>query len=107
MIIIEDGITEGKYIGTSDITSRHFKRFQDFLYLNLHKYKDYQSMLPSSNHPGHFFESIEDISLESLKLHPVIDKKGTYICNALNVIAKYLTPLSRNEISITDTFSFK
>ena len=58
-------------------------------------------MRPSSNQPGHFFtttkahnfESIEVISLESLKLYPVIDKKGT--------------PLSRNEVSITDTFSFQ
>ena len=58
-------------------------------------------MRPSSNQPDHFFtttkapnfESIEVISLESLKLYPVIDKKGT--------------PLSRNEVSITDTFSFQ
>ena len=47
--MIEDGITEGKYIETSDNTSRHLKRFQDFLYSDLHKHKDYESIGPRSN----------------------------------------------------------
>ena len=102
--MIENGITEGKYIETSDNTSRHLKRFQD-----------YQSMCPRSTQPdrllttakAHNFESIEDISLESLKLRPVIDQTGTYIYNASNSIAKCLPPLCQNEFSITDIFSFK
>ena len=71
-------------------------------------------MRPHSNQPGRFFatakthkfKSIEDISLESLKLRPIIDQTGTYIYNASKVVAKYLSPLSKNEFSITDTLSF-
>ena len=67
-----------------------------------------------SNHPVRFFatakthkfEFIGDISLESLNLHPIIDQTGTYIYNASKVIAKYLSPLSKNEFSISDTLSF-
>ena len=110
----EDGITEGKYIETSDNTLCDLKRFQDFLYRHLYKYKDYEAMRPHSNQPGRFFatakthkiKSIEDISLESLKLRPIIAQTGTYIYNALKVVAKYLSPLSRNEFSITDTLNF-
>ena len=47
--IIEDGITECKYIETSDDTLWDLKRFQDFLYRNLYKTKDYESMRPRSN----------------------------------------------------------
>ena len=71
-------------------------------------------MHPRSNQPGRFFatakthkfKSIEDISLESLKLRPIIDQTGTYIYNASKVVAKYLSPLPKNEFSITDTLRF-
>ena len=71
-------------------------------------------MLPCSNEPGRFFttakthkfKSFEDISLENLNLCPTIDQTGTYIYNASKVVAKYLSPLSKNQFSITDTFSF-
>ena len=52
------------------------------------------------------FESIEDISLEYLKLRHITDQAKTYIYNASKVVAKYLSPLSKNEFSITDTLSF-
>ena len=51
----------------------------------------------------HKFKSIEDISLESLKLRPMIHQTGTQIYNALKVIAKYRSPFSSNEFSITDS----
>ena len=71
-------------------------------------------MPPRSNQHGRFFataktykfKSIENISLEGLKLRPIIDQTGIYIYNALKVIAKYLSPLSKNEFSITDTLNF-
>ena len=73
--MIEDGITEGNYIETSNNTLCDLKRFQDFLYRHFHKHKDYEAMRPRSNQPGRFFvtakthklKSIEDISLQSLK----------------------------------------
>ena len=107
--MIEDGITEVKHIETSDNTLCDLKQFQDFLYCHLYKHKDYEVM-----HPGHFFataktnkfKSIEDISLESLKLCPINDQTRNYIYNASKVVAKYLSPLSKNEFSITDKLSF-
>ena len=52
------------------------------------------------------FESIEDISLEYLKLRHITDQAKTYIYNASKVVAKYLSPLSKNEFSITGTLIF-
>ena len=51
-------------------------------------------------------ESIEDVSLESLKLRPMINQTGTCIYNAAKVVAKCVHPLSKNEFSITDTLRF-
>ena len=63
-------------------------------------------MRPRANQPDCFFAtakthkfiSIEDISLDGLKLR--------HIYNASKVVAKYLCPLTKNEFSITDTLSF-
>ena len=62
-------------------------------------------MLPRANQPGRRFataktcksESVKDIFLDSLKLHPIVDQTGTYIYNASKVIAKYLRLLTKNE----------
>ena len=51
------------------------------------------------------FESIEDVSLRNLKLRHIIDQARTYIYNASKVVAKYLSPLSKNEFSVTGTLS--
>ena len=61
--------------------------FQDFLYRNLYKHEQYENMCPKSNQPGRFFartkthkfDSVYDIALDKLKLHPIIDQTGTYI----------------------------
>ena len=71
-------------------------------------------MRPRANQPCRFFatakthkfESIEDNSLDSLKLRPIVDQTGTYIYNASKAVVKYLPPLIKNEFSITDTLSF-
>ena len=86
--MIEDGITESKYIETSDNALCDLKRFQDFLYRHLYKHKDYEAIRPRSNQPSRFFatakthkfESIKDISLESIKLSSIIDQtKDLYL----------------------------
>ena len=46
------------------------------------------------------------ITLEQLKLHPIIDQTGTYIYKASKVVAKYLGPLAKNEYTIRDTLIF-
>ena len=47
--MIEDEITEGKYIETSDNTLCDLKRFQNFIFRHLYKHKDYKAMLPRFN----------------------------------------------------------
>ena len=99
--MIEDDITEGKYIETSDKTLCNLKRFQYFLYRHLYKHKDCEAMRPCFNQPAcffataktHKFKSIADISLESLKLRPIVDQTGACICSASKVVAKYLNSL--------------
>ena len=51
-------------------------------------------------------KSICDITLEQLKLRPIIDQNGTYIYKSSKVVAKYLAPLAKNDYTIRDTFSF-
>ena len=71
-------------------------------------------MHPKSNQPGRFFatartrkfDSVNDITLDKLKLHPIIDQTGTHIYNASKVVAKYLRPVSKNKYSIDDTLTF-
>ena len=71
-------------------------------------------MHPQSNQPGRFFatakthnfHSVNDITLNKLKLHQIIDQTGTYIYNASKAVAKYLRPLSKNMYSIDDTLTF-
>ena len=71
-------------------------------------------MSPRSDQPGQFFTTakthnfqyIEDISLGSLSLRPIIDQTGTYIYNTSKFVVKYLSASSKNELSITATLSF-
>ena len=71
-------------------------------------------MRPVSNQPGRFFAtakthkftSLNDITVENLKLRPIIDLTGTYTYNTSKVIANYLRPLSKNQYTISDTLKF-
>ena len=98
--MINDGIAERKYIKTADNTPKDLKRFQGFR--------------PKSNQPGRFFatakthkfDSVNDITLDKLKLRPIMDQTGTYIYNTSKVVAKYLRPLSKNKYSFDDTLIF-
>ena len=47
-----------------------------------------------------------DITLEQLKLRPIIHQTGTYIYKASKVVAKYFGLLAKNEYTIRDTLSF-
>ena len=112
--MINEGIAEGKYIETVDNTHNDLKRLQDFLYHNLYKHEQYENMRPKSNQPGRFFatakthkfDSASYITLDKLKLRPIIEQTRTYIFNASKVVAKYLRPLSKNKYSIDDTLTF-
>ena len=85
--MINEGIDEGKNIQTVDNTHKDLKRLQDFLYCNLHQHEQYENMRPKSSQPGRFFatakthkfDAVNDITLDKLKLRPIIDQKLTYI----------------------------
>ena len=72
-------------------------------------------MRPRSNQPGrlfattktHKFESISDITLEKLKLRPIIDQTDTDIYKASKVVAKHLGLLAKDDYTIRDTLSFQ
>ena len=112
--MIYDGISQGKYVKTVDNTHQDLKHFQNFLYRHFYKTECYEKVCPISNKPTHFFatakthkyDKIEDINIQNLKVRPIIDQSGTYICNALKVIANYLKPLAKNNFIISDTLSF-
>ena len=61
-------------------------------------------MKSSSNTPAqlygtaktHKFESISDITVDSLKFRPIIAQTGTYTYNTAQVISEYLKPLYIN-----------
>ena len=67
-------------------------------------------MHPGSNQPGRFcatagthkLSSLIYITVENLKLHPIIDSTETYTCSASKVIANYLRPLSKNQYTVSD-----
>ena len=71
-------------------------------------------MLPSSHQPArcfataktHKFENINDITVDDLKLRPIIDRTGTCYYKTGKVIAEYLKPLTKNEFVITNTQQF-
>ena len=112
--IIEEGIQQGKYIETIDTTQSNLKHFQVFLYSHFKKSEHYDQIHPVSNQPGgffataktHRFTSLNDITVENLKLRPIIDLTGTYTYNTSKVIANYLQPLSKNQYTISDTLKF-
>ena len=103
--MINEGIAEGKYTETVDNTHNELKRFQDFLYHNLYKHEQYVPKIKSTT-KTHKFDSINDITLDQLKLLLIIDQTRTYIFNTSKIVGKYLRPLSKNKYSIDDTLTF-
>ena len=71
-------------------------------------------MKPVSNQPARFFatakthkfQSFDEISLEELKLRPIVDQTGTHTHKAAKVVSKYLKPLAQNEYVIKNSLKF-
>ena len=112
--IIEEGMQQGKYIETMDTTHSDLKHFHEFFYRHFQKSEHYDQMRPVSNQPVRFFAtaktrkftSLNVITVENLKLRPIIDLTETYIYNTSKVIANYLRPLSKNQYAISDILKF-
>ena len=79
---------QGKYIENIDSTQSDLKHLKNFLYSHFKK-SNYDEMHPVSNQTGRFFESVKthkftslnNITVENLKLLPIIDLTGTYAYN--------------------------
>ena len=105
---------KGKYIETIDTTHSDFKHFRNFLYKHFKKSEHYDQMRPVSNQPVRFLATtkthkltwLNDITVENLKLRPIIDLTGTYTYSTPKVIANYLGPLSKNHYTISDILKF-
>ena len=71
-------------------------------------------MRPVSNQPGRFFatakthkfDSYNDITIDNLKLRPIIDQTGTHTHPAAKIISNYLQPLAKNDYVIDNTLKF-
>lgn len=79
--MINEGKAKGKYIEASGTTQVDLKWFQDQIY--------YDNMCLVANQPALYFitakthksKAIEKISVDQLKLCPIIDQAGPYIYN--------------------------
>ena len=112
--MINDGIDNLKYTRTEDATLTNLHNFQQFLYRNFKTHEKYRDMRPNSNQPGrlfataktHKFHSYDDITIDNLKLRPIIDQTGTHTHAASKTISQYLQPLAKNDYVINNTLKF-
>ena len=112
--MIEEGITQGKYEKTDDSTHNDLANFQNFLYRNFKDHPKYNDMRPKCNQPARFFASAkthkfdnpDEITIDNLKLRPIIDQTNCHTYNTAKIISDYLRPLAVNEYVISDTLTF-
>ena len=55
----------------------------------------------------HKCETLEDLTVVTPKVWPIIDQTGTFTYNATKVISDYLIPFCKNGYSIYDTQKFQ
>ena len=54
----------------------------------------------------HKFDNHEDITVENLKLRPIMDQSGTMVYTTSQIIAEYLNPLNDSKYIIKDSLTF-
>ena len=72
--MLQQGISEGKYVKTEDNILKELKSFQSFIYRHFKKLTFYKDMMPSSHQPTRFFtngkthkfENFDDINIKEL-----------------------------------------
>ena len=112
--MIEEGITNGKYMVTDDNTLKDLKSFEDFLTRNFKSSLSLNKVKPTSNQPAflygtaktHKFQNYEQITKDNLKLRPIVSTCGTFYYETAKFLASYLLPLTENEYSIKTTTDF-
>ena len=63
--MIDDSITCGVYITTTDNTLKNLKTFRDFLYRNFKDHLKYEKILLTSNQPAQLYGSAKTHKLHS------------------------------------------
>ena len=107
-LVLQQGISEVKYVKTEDNILKELKSFQSCIYCHFKKSTFYKDMMPSSHQPARFFtsakthkfENFADINIKDLKLRPITDQRGTCHYKTGKVIAQLLKPLKKNEFVI-------
>ena len=113
--MVNNGISEGKYVHTEYTIIKDLSSFQSFLLHHFQDHPQHKDMRPSNNQPArlfataktHKFRNIKDANLKELKLRPIIDQTGMCYYHAGKVIANYLKPLAENGYIINDTQRFR
>ena len=67
--MIDDGIMNGTYVGTTDNTLLELSQFKDFLYRNFHNCECYKDMKPDSNQRQHLYGTAKTHKFEMLRGH--------------------------------------
>ena len=107
--MIDEGIQNGVYIVTEDRT------LEDLITCSVVFYTvTLRNMVPISNQPGQLygiaktfkFDNTADITVDNLKICPIIAQSGTYKYNAAKVVANYLKLLCSNVYIILNTQEF-
>ena len=112
--LIEEGINDGIYEYTEDKTHEDLENFRSFVSRHFKTSNFYKDIWTCKNQPGRFFctaktHKFKDLSLitvENLKLRPIIDQSNTYTSNAAAFLANYLKPLQDKEYLMNDTLKF-
>ena len=112
--MIEEGITNEKYMVTEDNTLKDLKSFQDFLTRNFKSSLPLNKVKPTSNQPVFLygttktqkFQNYEQIMKDNLKLRPIVSTCRTFYFETAKFLASYLLPLTENEYSIKTTTDF-
>ena len=50
---------------------------------------------------------MNDVTVDNVKLKPIIDQSNTYTSSAVQVLSKYLKPLQDEEYMLNDTLKFQ
>lgn len=112
--MIEKGLADGTYAESEDTTIEDLKHFKDFLYRNFKDHPKYKKILPTSHRPArmygtaktHKFDNYDEITVENLKLRPIVDQCGTMVYTAAQVMAEYIRPLNDSQYIIKNTLEF-
>ena len=111
---IKEGIDQGIYAIAEDKTHEDLENFRAFIYRNFRETSFYNDLWTNRNQPGrlfctaktHKFTDLSQITVENLKLRPVIDQTNSFSAKAAAFLSNYLKPLQDEEFMLNDTLKF-